>query len=231
MTDVLADYLGIYNLYPVNALLSKTQRKARHSALMKWSEREYQIMPDIEEIIAFIKANDSLKYERPFFQKVINPCVHKDVETGGIQSIRFLFEYNRANERNIGTDRDCLYYCGGEDFRYNPLYLADLVLSSEPDNEIVLNYKYNFIKCILGNSVHEIPWGVLSGMNGAEKEDIPYMNENLNTFISLSKRLCKDDKWLIQECTVMYAAWEQYLDRIENYNSFEDYLIQHNVPY
>lgn len=231
MTDVLSDYLEIYKLYPANAFLSKTQRKERHCALMNWAKQDYQSMPNIEEIIAFININDTLHYEQPFCIKAVVPCVQKDINERNTRAIRFLFECNGKDDGRIGTTRDYTFiFCLETDFQYTQMELVDMVLLKEPDNEIVLYYKYTFLKNRLQFSIHEVPWGVLSGMNGAEKEHLPHMKKELSAFISLSKKLCKGDNELIQECSTMYAAWEQYLDHIEKYRSFEDYLIKHIIP-
>jgi len=227
--DILADYLEIYNRYSPNIYLNKAQKKEQHNDLMKWAKQEYQIMPDIEEVRAFMLENDMLKYEQPFFLKVVMPCVLNDINKENIQSLLFLFECNGTDDRRIGTDRDYVYiFCLGTNFQYNTWNLADMVLSKEPDNKTVLYYKYKSIKRFLEYSIHEIPLGVLSGIGGAEKEDMPDMNMNLREFIYLSEKLCKEDTHLIEKCTIMYKAWEQYIDNIEKYNSFEDYLTKQN---
>lgn len=232
MTNLLSDYLAIYKSYPANAFLSKTKRKERHCALMKWAMQEYQSMPNLKEIIAFININDTLQYEQPFFIKAVIPCVKIDINEGNIKAIRFLFECNGKDDRRIGTARDYVFmFCLATDFQNTQMELADMVLIKEPDNEIVLYYKYMFLKRILLFSIHEVPRGVLSGMNCAEREHLPYMKKELSTFVYVSKKLCEDDKYLIQECTMMYAAWEQYLDSIGSYINFEDYLIKHNIAY
>lgn len=106
-----------------------------------------------------------------------------------------------------------------------------MVLLKEPDNEIVIYYKYTFIKRRLQSSIHEVPSGVLSGMDGAQREELPYMKKELSAFVSLSKKLCKANSGLIQKCTAMYVAWEQYLNHSENYKNFEDYLIKNDISY
>jgi len=232
ISDVLVDYLEIYNRYPSNDFLSKAQRKARHHELMMWEKQKYTAMPTIEEIKTFMRKNDALKYEQPFFLKVVVPCVQRDISEDNIQSLRFLFECNGMEDYRIGTDRDYVYlFCLGTNFKYNAWNLADMVLSKEPDNEIVMYYKYRSIKRVLEYSIHEVPLGVLAGIDGAKKEDIPDMIKNLREFATLSKKLNKNDNHLIKECDTMYTAWEQYLSNIKNYNSFEDYLTKHDIAY
>ena len=232
MSDVLSDYLDIYNRYPADVYLSKAQRKSRHSDLMKWAKQEYQAMPNIGEIITFMRTNDTLKYEQPFFLKVVTPCVIKDIGDGKIKSLRFLFECNSMDNHRIGTATDYVnMFCAGTDYQYNSWDLADMVLSHEPDNQIVMYYKYMSLLRFLDYSIHEVPSCVLSGIDGAEKEHMPDINRNLREFATLSKKLGKNNERFIQKCTDIYAAWEQYLGHVEDYNSFYDYLITYNIAY
>jgi len=99
----------------------------------------------------------------------------------------------------------------------------------EPENQIVLFYKYTSIKRFLDYSIHEVPSSVLCGEVGAEKEHMPDMKKNLNEFAAISKKLGKDDEYLIQKCTNIYIAWEQYLEQIENYGSFMDYVEEQEI--
>lgn len=187
-------------------------------------------MPDLDEIMAFMKINNTLKYEQPFILKIMVPCVQSDLDAGSIRAIRFLFDCNDGHR--VGTDKDYVYmFCFDSDTEYRPIDLADMVLAKEPDNEGVLHYKYILLGSFLRYSLHEIPLGVLSGIDGTKEEKMADMNTSLREFVALSERLGKDDKDLIQECTIMYAAYEQYLDHAKNYSNFEDYLIKHNIPY
>jgi len=232
ITDVLADYKEIYDRYPATAYLSKAGRKERHIKLTEWAAKDYPVLPDIEGIKAFMQKNPDLKFERPFFLKVAVPCVQKDIDSGDLKSLRFLFECNETDDFRIGTDRDYVnLFCEGANYKYNAWALADMVLSKEPDNEIVLYYKYRSIKRVLEYSIHEVPSGVLSGVDGANKEDIPGMLKRLHEFAAISKKLGKDDGRLIQICETMYEAYGQYLGSFEEYAGFEDYLIRHNIPY
>jgi len=227
MSDVLSDYLEIYSRYPTDAFLSKAQRKSRHSELMKWTKQEYQQLPDIDKIKTFMCANSSLKYESPFFLKVVVPCVLKDINNEKIGSLCFLFECNDMDHYK-GTTTDYInLLCVGTNYEYdNTLAFADMVLLHEPDNNIVLNYKYMELLRYLDYFLHEVPLAVL-----CEKETVPYMQKKLNEFASVSEKIGKYDGRLIQKWGDIFAAWEQYLDNEESYKDFEDYLIKHEIAY
>ena len=227
MSDVLLDYLKMYERYPADISLNKAQQKSRHIDLMKWTKQEYQSLPDINEIKSFMSANKSLKYEPPFFLKVVIPCVLKDMDDGKIESLCFLFECNGMDYYK-GTATDYVYLlCVGTNYKYDDtLEFADMVLLHEPDNDIVLNYKYMKLLQYLDYYLHEVPLAVL-----CDKETVPFMKKKLNELELVSKKLDKYDGRLIQQWSDIFTAWEQYLGNEGSYNSFEDYLIKHKVTY
>ena len=227
MSNVLSDYLEIYSRYPADAFLSKAQRKFRHNELMKWTKQEYQPMPNIGEIKDFMRINSTLRYEQPFFLKVIVPCVLRDIGNGEIESLCFLFECN-GMDYHKGTTTDYVnLLCVGTNYKYmDTMEFVDLVLSHEPNNNVVLNYKYMELLCGLDFCLHEVPWAVL-----CERETVPEMRKRLNEFASVSKKIGKYDGGLIQRWGDIFTAWERYLDNRGGYNCFEDYLIKHKIAY
>jgi len=227
MSDVLTDYLALYNRYPVDIILSKAQRKSRHIELTNWAKQDYQAMPNIDEIITFMRTNDTLSYEQPFFIKVIVPCVLKDIGNGKIESLRFLFECNGIDYYK-GTTTDYVnLLCVGTNYKYdNTLEFADMVLLHEPDNQVVLNYKYMALLRSLDYFLHEVPSAVL-----CNKETVPHMLKKLNEFAIVSEKIGKYDGRLIQKWGDIFTAWEQFLGNEESYSNFEDYLIKHKIVY
>ena len=228
MTEILTDYLRIYTCYPADVFLSKEKRKERHHALMEWTNKVYETMPNFQEIVAFMEKNERLKFEKPFVMKVLIPCVKADLEQGSFDSLKFLFNCNAKGENRINNwGRSYVeMFCEGTDFKYNSWQLADMILANEPDNQIVMYEKYIGLKHFLSYSIHEVPWGVLVGIGGAEKRDMTHMFQRLQEFTLLSKKLKKDDGVLIEGCNTFYQAWEKYLDCVSDYNGFEDYLIK-----
>lgn len=235
MAKILADYLEIYTVYPADAYLSKAQRKARHQALTAWANQKYKIMPTFEEIVAFMAQNETLKFEKPFLMRVLIPRVVEDVELGNTEMLKFLFEcdvkeewlfHNRIKRNYVQRKYHVQMLCEATNWEYNDWQLARIVLAKEPENESVMHVLYTGLERFLSYSIHEVPCGILAGINGADKEDMPQMFSNLEEFARLSKKLNKDDRAFIEECYTYYQAWETYLDHIEQYNGFQDYLEQ-----
>ena len=79
----------------------------------------------------------------------------------------------------------------------------------------------NIEKEHLWNSIHEIPLGVLNGMNGASISDIPDMLSLVDSFEAISNKLkMDDDKTLIEDCRKFYNAYREYLKQQNQYNNF-----------
>ena len=74
-------------------------------------------------------------------------------------------------------------------------------------------------------SIHKVPWGVLVN------EDMIQAFSELQEFTLISKKLGKNDNELIEKCHTLYHAWEQYRNSSGDYNSFESYLIKHDIKY
>lgn len=233
MKKVLQDYLEIYQRFPSDKTWNKADKKERHKQIIGWQKRDYSDMPKIDEIDAFMKENPELVFEKLFWVKTVVPCVFKDLENGTIDAIKYLFEKNDAAD--VGNMRDCVnIFCEASGWKYSPSELINMVLDKEPDNQTVLHNKYIRELQYFSSSIHEVPCGVLNGMNGAEKSALPVMMDNLADFEDICVKLGKlDDKHknFIDLCRRLYVAWGEYLDKINEYNGFQDYLERNNVEY
>lgn len=94
-----------------------------------------------------------------------------------------------------------------------------------------LNYKYHALKEYLTFSIHEIPVGVLYGMNGASVSNIPAMLKDLDEFEMISKKLDKIDSNLIADCRKYHNAYKDYLQNLTEYKNFENYPNTHCISY
>lgn len=228
--DVLQDYLTIYQRFSVENTWRKKEREERHQRLMEWQNHTYSQMPDINEIISFVERNPELVYERPFITKLLVPCVVKDLASDSIAALAYLL---RATEtKGIGTTKDKLnVVCEALNWEHTPLHLVALVLEKEPENKVALYYKYRILMQTIHFSIHEVPLGILTGVNGAEKAEVPQMLKNLDEFEALSHLLGENQQALIDLCRRLYLGWSHYLDETNQYRGFEDYLRKHDISY
>lgn len=80
-------------------------------------------------------------------------------------------------------------------------------------------------------SIHEVPSGVLCGMNGANQEQIKGMKNHLKNFRRLCLLLNKDEEKYISYILNIYDAWDDYLRNISKYNGFKNYLDENKIEY
>ena len=107
-----------------------------------------------------------------------------------------------------------------------------MLLEHDEDNVDALRYKYHALKYFLEFSIHEMPTGILNGMNGAGITDIPAMLKDIEEFEYLSKKLdtplCET---LINDCRRFYPAYKDYLQSFRRYKNFVEYLKMNNIQY
>ncbi len=228
---ILQDYLTICRQFPKP--LDKKQRRQRHQALMEWQTRPYEGIISIAELSAFWKHHADLPLGKPFCIKVVVPSVLADLESGNTEGIRFLFESNQTKaDYDIGTTEDFVeIFCAETGYRYQPYQLADMLLTREPQNKTVLRHKYLLLKRYIEFSIHEVPYGILNGMNGAEPSALPAMLRDLEEFAEICRKLSLNEEALIRTTAALYHAYEAYLQAAEAYDDFADYLNRRHIPY
>lgn len=234
MKQILADYLEICLKFQ-KEYLSKPERKQRHILLTEWAKTQYADgNPTIPELYEFWDKYKEVCYNKFFIEKAIIPTVNDDFQSGGIEGLKFLFYCLRGKDviEYISTTSPVFIFSNENNYKYGSVQLADMVLEKEPNNEDALKVKYFIGKEYLWNSIHEIPFGVLNGMNGASVSDIPDMLSSVDSFEAISNKLkMDDDKTLIEDCRKFYNAYREYLKQQNQYNNFEDYLIRNNIPF
>ena len=233
MKRVLSDYLEIYNKFRTDGL-SKLERKQRHDLLSEWEKTEYDDeLVNIVDIQNFWNSHNRICWNKLFISKVICPVIAADLEIGGCEGLKFLFQCFRGHESSyVYSESPLAVFCEYTGYQYQPFQLADLLLEQDYDNIDALKYKYNTLKYFLESSIHEIPSCVLNGMDGASVSDIPGMLEDTNEFERISKKLnmplCET---LIADCRRYNKAYKDYLLSIGRYKTFEDYLHSNRISY
>lgn len=232
MKQILTDYLEICNKFRAEGL-SKVERKSRHSMLQEWKKKEYEKeIVSIAEIQDFWHNHDKICWNQLFIQKVICPAVATDLANNGFGGLIFLFQCFRGHESSYRySDSPLEIFCQYCDYKYEPLQLANLLLGYDSGNVDAVNYKYLALKEYLTFSIHEIPSGILNGMNGASVSDIPAMLEDLDEFEMISIKLDKIDSNLIADCRKYYNAYKDYLQNLKEYKNFEEYLNSNCISY
>jgi len=218
MYEILEEYLDIFK---TGKFVSKTEKKQRHNKLINWYKKEYKRTPNYKEIKQFMKENEHVNFDRQFYFKVVFPVIDYEVdENNNLQALNSLFYSDMI-----------LQYAEYKDFQISILDIENQVLEKDPNNAIVLNYRLQKQKRFFEFTIHEVPCGVLCGMNGATREQIKGLKEDIKDYTKLCKQLNFQDYELIENCKIYYDAWENYINNLKEYNGFQDYLEKHKVVF
>lgn len=228
MKKIFVDYLEISEKYSKEKFLNKIEKKQRYELLNNWLEKEYEEFPSVEEIKIFIKEKDY--FFKQFYIKIINPYLKKylqneDKNDGILDIILYLIEKNKDILSIIGNAMNWIY---------SPMEIADKILEKSPKNESILDYKYKIMLNFMIFSIHEIPYGVIDGMDELKKENIKDILKYVDDFEKICFILKKETEYnknLIDDCRKYYKAWGEYLAKLDKYKNFKEYLDINNIRY
>ncbi|HBJ2623156.1 MULTISPECIES: hypothetical protein [Clostridium] len=220
MSKIRCQVLEEYKLIYINERIGKIQRKQQHEMTNKWLKKESVNMPELMVIIGFMKENNNIKFTRQFYYKLIFPQICIEENKFNVDGLLFLFEADmiQAYEEYLSWKKSIIE-------------LENMVLSKYFNNNIVLEYRYERQKHWFEFSIHEVPFGVLYGMDCASLKQIKEMKSDLKEFKKLSLFLNKDEGENISYLSIIYDAWERYLISRDKYNGFKDYLIKNMIEY
>ena len=125
---------------------------------------------------------------------------------------------------------NCAYDSFGD--RYD---LLNTLLEREPNYLPALTQKFQLLLNAASLSVHELPWGILAGIDGADAKDIPAMLASLDDLLAIAEKIQLKDHDLedfVADCRRYYLAWQDYLyteTRLQL--SFGDFLKQRGISY
>ena len=146
MKQILVDYLNIWQNYRKD-YLTKSEREQRRTLLAEWVKKQYADGSlTILELYKFWNNNKEICYNRFFIEKVIVPAVHDDIDKGEIEGLKFLFycEQIRNKDKNEYRTDDVPINVFCEKYGYCQSQLVDMIYNMEPDNEEILQLKYNY---------------------------------------------------------------------------------------
>ena len=240
MTEILNDFKDIYIRYPLDKLFKKEDKKQRHIALTNWRNKDYDIIPSIDKVIEFNNSLEGfqLKSDYILMEKVIAPCVLKDIEAGNLKSLLYIFSQTidvenldekfstGFNSYTVDSQNSLLaiIYAVSK-YKYEPLELANKVLEVYRDDRATLECKYSLIEHSIGFSIHELPTYVICN----DLEVLAKFKNKLNILKELSKKLNKNDADFLELCTIAYDAYGDYLEHSDQYENFEKYIAQHKL--
>ncbi|MBF0714625.1 hypothetical protein HZY83_08070 [Gemella sp. GH3] len=201
----LKNYLGIYLIYPLNNYFTKEQRKNRHKMLSDWEKSDLQELPNLDELISFIRQNKNIIHITPQFFKKFE-IVWKDDLKNGHQFAEFLIEMNLE---------ELLWK-----FDISPMNMALQVLKHNPNHTKALELKLRTLIRYHDFTLHELPWGVLID-NDLEEE-----LKSVDEMEAVAEKLGYKNEYfdlLLSYCETYYPLWFEYVEKGEK-DGFENFL-------
>ncbi len=106
---------------------------------------------------------------------------------------------------------------------YN-LNLLEMSYKINSNDKELLEYKFKIESRYFGYTIHEIPSGVLYGMNGATIEETKKNLLALEEFELIAKKIGQNQDELISECRYYYRTWIDYLENKPHNMYYAEYL-------
>ncbi len=94
---------------------------------------------------------------------------------------------------------------------------------SPEDKELLQIYETDLTN-FLSYTIHEIPHGVLYGINGANETECDELIELLSEYKKVCGKLSLERNDLIEECEFHFQNYKIYLQKTSKYSSYEDFL-------
>ena len=216
MQQILKDYQAIYQ----TEAIGKLKRKKQHQSVIEWLGKEYSEIPDMQEVLCFIRENQNIPFTKHFYDRLVFTQIRLSKDQYDVDALLMVFQKKVVDQYE-------------EFLRYDISIqeLENIVLTKYRGNKDILNYRYRRQLKWFDYSVHEVPTGVLCGVNGAAIEDICEMKKDLLEFEKLSISMNIDNREKIRSISVIYDAYEQYLIKRNLYRNFQHYLEMNSIQY
>lgn len=157
----------------------------------------------------------------PLFAQVIYPVLQREIESGNLQAISVLLHYtgclNNYNRMHHLQDG------------YSEVALIERYLQRDPENREMLLRKEALLSRRLSYVLHELPHGVLYGMNGATAEQCSELLCLLEDYKHLCQILQLDHSATIRYAAMHFQGYQDYLLHRQLYENYLDYIHQHHL--
>jgi hypothetical protein len=209
MKRVFSEYIQIHH--------KGLTRNLRNAKIRELLESQDLSGIEIEELVEFEKELEKLQlsFSSSFFEKVFFPRLEQGFQADEPDSIKLLlkhiqivYQVERKRETSV----------------YSKFALIDKGLKVCPTDRQLLKTKEQSLTSYLGFTIHEVPSGVLYGMNGSSATECLALLATLGEYKQLCDSLEVDRKELITECEFHYQHYYTYLQHLQEYQSYEEYL-------
>jgi hypothetical protein len=157
----------------------------------------------------------------PLFAQLVYPVLEREIASDNLRAIRVLLQFTTLlNNYNIMQK----LYDG-----YSAKSLIKRYLQYDPDNHEILMKKEALLSNDLYFAVHELPHGVLYGMDGATLDGCKELIDLLEEYKSTCQKLQIDRNADICYYEMHFQGYLDYLHHRHLYKGYRDYIHQHNL--
>ncbi len=161
---------------------------------------------------------------QPLFESVILPVLVNGYNTNEPNCARWLASFNQLIYHSK-LAQELLNH------EYSEIFLLNKALELNSSDNLARINLVDKLAYYLNFSIHEIPWGVLYGNNGATIEECDLLLDDIAEFKRHLLVLNNEKEYedLIKECELHFREYKNYLQNTKVYNSYEDYLYKANI--
>jgi hypothetical protein len=149
------------------------------------------------------------------------PVLQQEITSGNPRAMKVMLQHTTLlNNYNIMLK----IYDG-----YSAMALIRRYLHHEPDDRDILTQKGTLLQKTLNHAVHELPLGVLYGMDGATTDECLKLLELLEEYKSTCQKLQIDRSVDVGYYAMHFQGYQDYLFHRHLYKNYLDYIHQHNL--
>lgn len=157
----------------------------------------------------------TIAIRQPFFEQIIYPIIAKEISRNNLRAFKHLIKL----EQNL-----LKFQIRAKNYEPTKRQLIIKGLEINPDDKELLEIYETDLRNYLQHTIHEIPLGVLYGMDGANASECNELLELLNQYEKICKRLSLNRTDLIEECAFHFRNYTIYLQRANEFKNYEDFL-------
>jgi hypothetical protein len=192
----------------------KTKRNQLHLELIDELINDSPAFEDISFLLDEAERKE-ITIRQPFFEEIIYPVLQKEISRNNLKAIKHLIKL----EQNLWQ----LHHRKKE---YEPttrqLFLKGLEINPD-DKELLELYELD-LRNYLRHAIHEIPHGVLYGMDGANANQCDELLEVLNDYKKVCGKLSLGRNELINECKFHFQNYKAYLQKANEFAGYKAFL-------
>lgn len=193
---------------------SKQKRNQLHEEFLS------EITPEsitAEEISTLLNESEHNKIviRQPFFEKIIYPILEVEIFRNNLQAIKHLIKLEQKLLK---------FQIRSKIYEPTKRQLIIRGLKLNPNDRELLEIYEADLRNYLQYTIHEIPFGVLYGMDGANESECDELLELLHQYKRSCNQLLIDRNDLIEECDFHFLNYKIYLQKENEFKNYEDFL-------